>query len=338
MRMILRLLAVLVLLSPAATAQEKKPFDAALPGLAQGRKYKLLFITQSKGFKHGSVNRKDPAGLAPSEVSVTEIAKESGLFDVECTQDASVLTADKLKELDAVMFYTTGNLPITPETFTAFEDWLKSGKAMIGTHSATDTFGGFRPYFSLINGTFDGHPWNAGETCAMTNHEPSHVTAKMLGEEFSFKDEIYQYKNYDPKAVRVIYSLNMAKCKTKAAYHVPVSWVRESGKGRLFYTNLGHNESTWAMPLFKQHLLTGIRWALKLEEGPAEPNPELQYVEQAKAFAQVAGGDKADALLAKIQGAAKDVAWMAQLYEKIDGLRRKKGPTKEEIIAEIEKK
>jgi hypothetical protein len=172
----------------------------------------------------------------------------------------------------------------------------------------------------------------------MTNHEPSHVTAKMLGEEFQFKDEIYQYKNYDPKAVRVIYSLNMAKCKTKAPYHVPVSWVRESGKGRLFYTNLGHNEGTWANPLFKQHLLAGVRWALGLEEGPATPNPELQYLEQAKAFAQVAGGDKAEALLAKVQGAAKDVAWMAQLYEKIDLLRRKKGPTKEEIIAEIEKK
>ena len=123
----------------------------------------------------------------------------------------------------------------------------------------------------------------------MTNHEPSHVTAKMLGAEFTWKDEIYQYKNYDPKSVRVIYSLDMAKCKTKAPYHVPVSWVRESGKGRLFYTNLGHNESTWAMPLFKQHLLAGLRWALKLEEGPAEPNPELQYLEQAKAFMAAQG-------------------------------------------------
>jgi uncharacterized protein len=324
MRHALRFLAVLVLLSPAA-AQEKK-------------KYKILFITQSKGFKHGSVNRKDPAGLAPSEVSVTEIAKESGLFDVECTQDASVLTADKLKELDAVMFYTTGNLPITPEAFTAFEDWLKSGKAMIATHSATDTFGGFRPYFSLINGTFDGHPWGSGETVPMTNHDAAHVTAKMLGEEFSFKDEIYQYKNYDPTAVRVIYSINMAKSKTKQPYHVPVSWVRESGKGRLFYTNLGHNESTWAMPLFKQHLLTGIRWALHLEEGSAVPNPETQYVEQAKAFIHVAAGG-AEGLLSKV-AAAKDVEKLAALYKKIDEHRRGKGDKaalKEEIIADINK-
>jgi type 1 glutamine amidotransferase len=209
---------------------------------------------------------------------------------------------------------------------------------MIGTHSATDTFGGFRPYFSLINGTFDGHPWGSGENCAFTNHEPGHATSKMLGEEFQWKDEIYQYKNYDPKSVRVLYSLNMAKCKTKQPYHVPVSWVRESGQGRLFYTNLGHNEGTWATPLFKQHLLAGIRWALKLEEGSAAPNPELQYQEQAKAFIQVAGGG-AEALLAKV-AAAKDVEKLAALYKKIDDHRRGKGDKaalKDEILADIGK-
>jgi uncharacterized protein len=316
-------LALTVLLVPAAgVAQEKK-------------KYKILYITQSVGFKHGSVNRK--AELAPSEVSVTDIGKTSGLFEVECTQDASVLTADKLKELDAVMFYTTGKLPITEENFAAYEEWLKSGKAMIGVHSSTDTFGSFKPYFSLINGTFDGHPWGSGETCTMTVHETSHVVAKPWPAEFQIKDEIYQYRNYDPKAVRVLYSLNMAKCKTKAPYHVPVCWVRDFGKGRLFYTNLGHNESTWTNPQFKEHLLTGIRWALKLEEGPAEPNPELQYVEQIKAFVVVSAKDKdADALSAK---AKADPAWGAKMYEEIDKLRRSKDKGKTaELLAEIEKK
>src|SRR5690349_7748153 len=196
MRYLTWALALTVLLVPAAGYSQDK------------KKYKILYITQSKGFKHGSVDRKKDAPLAPSEISVTEIGKESGLFDVECTQDASVLTADKLKELDAVMFYTTGGLPVK-ENFPAYEEWLKSGKAMIGVHSSTDTLGDFKPYSSLINGTFDGHPWGSGENCTMTVHETSHVVAKPWPAEFQIKDEIYQYKNYDPKAVRVIYSLNM---------------------------------------------------------------------------------------------------------------------------------
>ena len=336
MRHLVRALMLLVALAPAA-------------GVAAGqdkKKYKILYITQSKGFKHGSVNRKSESDLAPSEVSMTDIAKTSGLFDVECTQDASVLTADKLKELDAVMFYTTGGLPIK-EQFPAFEEWLKAGHAMIGVHSSTDTLGDFQPYWSLINGTFDGHPWGSGETCTFTVHDPSHVVAKPWPAEFQLKDEIYQYRHYDPKSVRVIYSLNMAKCKTKMPYHVPVCWVREVGKGRLFYTNLGHNEGTWTNPQFKEHVLTGIRWALKLEEGPAAPNPELSYAEQARAFAWVTAtalGKNADELAAKAEAAGRSEAG-AKLYEDIDKLRRmdkKKDPDKakaeqERILGEIEK-
>jgi len=336
MRHLLGVLVLLLAFAPAAgIAQDKK-------------KYKILYITQSKGFKHGSVNRKSEADLAPSEVSVTDVGKTSGLFDVECTQDASILTAEKLKELDAVMFYTTGKLPISPENFSAFEEWLKAGHAMIGVHSSTDTFGDFKPYWSLINGTFAGHPWGSGETCTFSVHEASHAVAKPWPAEFQLKDEIYQYSHYDPKAVRVIYSLNMAKCKTKMPYHVPVCWVREFGKGRLFYTNLGHNEGTWANPQFKEHLLTGIRWALKLEEGPAEPNPEVQYVEQIKAFVVVSGGGKdTESLITRAEkGVKADPAWGAKLYEDIDKLRRsdkKKDPEKtkaevERILAEVEKK
>jgi type 1 glutamine amidotransferase len=336
MRSFVRAFALLLVLAPAlGVAQEKKA------------KYKILYITQSKGFKHGSVNRKSESELAPSEVSTTEIGKTSGLFDVECTQDASILTAEKLKELDAVMFYTTGPLPVK-ENFAAFEEWLKAGHAMIGVHSSTDTLGDFQPYWSLINGTFDGHPWGSGENCTMTVHEPSHVVAKPWPAEFQIKDEIYQYRHHDPKSVRVIYSLNMAKCKTKMPYHVPVCWVREFGKGRLFYTNLGHNEGTWTNPQFKEHLLTGIRWALKLEEGPAAPNPEVSYAEQAKAFAWVVGTEKgksADELAAKAEKAAKtDLEWGAKLYEDIDKYRRsdkksdKAKAEQERILAEIEKK
>ncbi len=339
MKFVLRLITVILVLAPAAGA-------AAAP---RAKKQRMLYISQSKGFVHGSVNRNGKP-LAPSEESVTQIATESGIFEVECTQDASVLTPEKLKTLDVVMFYTTGKLPITPENFTAFEEWLKSGKAMIGAHSATDTFGDFKPYSSLINGTFDGHPWGAGETVTMTNHEPTHPTVKMLGEEFQWKDEIYQYRNYDPKSVRVLYSLNMAKCKTKAAYHVPVCWVREFGKGRLFYTNLGHNEGTWTNPKFKEHLLAGIRWALKLDDGPAEPNPGVQALEMAKSFVAVAGaeaGKNADELMAKVKAGAKDAAWLEKLAADIAAARRINAKTKDgdavkaeraRILAEIEKK
>ncbi len=289
MKAIVRAFAVVLLLAPAlGAAPSSAPPASAIAGASEGRqekkKFKILALTQSKGFKHGPVSRKTPQDLCLAETTLTQIGKDSGLFETECTQDSSTITAEKLKEFDALFFYTTGGDLLSPATWTAIDEWMKGGKAFIGTHSSTDTMGNHKGYYEMINGTFAGHPWGGGDTVTLTNHDPNHVTVKMLGAEFPWKDEIYQYSHYDPKAVRVLYSLNMAKCKTRMPYHVPVCWVREYGQGRLFYTNLGHNESTWTNAKFKEHLLAGIRWALKLEEGSATPNPEVQALENTKSM------------------------------------------------------
>lgn len=265
---------------------------------APAKKYKALMLTQSAGFTHGSVRRPKAEGDAPqklsaSEIAMTQLGQQTGLFDVTCTQDAaSDFTKENLSKYDMVIFYTTGNLPIADADKEYFlNDWLKQeGHAFIGFHSATDTFNNYKPYFDFVGGTFDGHPWGAGETVTIKIHDPEFPAMKPLGSELVVKDEIYQYKNYRPENVRVLMSLDMSKCKTKRPYMVPVSWVKEHGKGRLFYTNLGHNEGTWTNPTFLEHAHQGIRWALRLEEGNATPNPELQakLQEEAKAAAEPA--------------------------------------------------
>jgi type 1 glutamine amidotransferase len=246
---------------------------------------RILVITESKGFVHGVVKRPSSGELCVVESALEEIGKTSGLFETVNSQNAvEVLTADNLKNFDAIFFYTTGSILPEGEARHAFLNFVKSGKGFIGTHSATDTFADFKDYVSFINGNFDGHPWGAGTTETFTNHEPSHPVVKMWPAEFQFKDEIYQYKGYDPNAVRVLLSMNMAGTNPKMPYHVPVCWVREYGQGRVFYTNLGHNESTWKDERYRAHLLSGIHWILKMEDAPTKPNPDVQAIENAKGF------------------------------------------------------
>jgi len=304
---------------------------------------KILVITESKGFTHSVVKRPTNGELCIVEKVMQEIGKESGVFETVNSQKAiDVLTRDNLKNFDAIFFYTTGMILPEGDPRDALLDFVKSGKGFVGVHSATDTFADFKPYVNFINGNFDGHPWGAGETCAFTNHEPSHAVVKMWPAEFKLKDEIYQYKGYDPNAVRVLLSLNMADTKTKGGYHVPVCWVREFGSGRLFYTNLGHNESTWKDPTYREHLLAGIRWALKLEQGPAAANPDVQAVENAKSFAVVAApmvGKEWDELAAKAAKKLRsDPGFMKTLNGKIAEFRRMPtGDPKKEKPEEIEK-
>jgi uncharacterized protein len=258
---------------------------------------------------------------------------------------AQKLSAESLKGYDGVIFCnTTGELPLPdPE---AFAHWMKSGKAFVGMHAATDTLKALPAYYEMINGSFAGHPWGAGGTHQFVNHEPSHPAVSMFPGEFQWKDEIYQYNNFKPESVRVLLSLNTAQSTPQAPYHVPVSWVRDVGAGRLFYTNLGHNDSTWKDETYQRHIVAGMRWALKLLEGPSEPNPGVSAQTALKGVASTAASTlnkDAAALETKALAKAKaDPQWALRARAEADTYRTlpnlKKGAPPEEVEALAAKK
>jgi type 1 glutamine amidotransferase len=254
-------------------------------------KGRILMVTQSAGFRHGAVNRGDKP-LAPAERVMTELGISSNLFRVDCTQDvATDFTREKLQNYNIVMFYTTGKLPIKQEDLDYFfNDWLKQeGHGFIGTHSAADTFKDYKPYWDMIGGTFNGHPWGAGSTVTITVHEPDHPVARPWGKEFTLKDEIYQFKNWQPEKVRVLMSLNMAKTQLKKPYHIPICWVKQYGEGRVMHMSLGHREDVWTNPTYQQSLLGGVKWILGHEKGEAKPNPDLSAAQEKKAMTDAGG-------------------------------------------------
>jgi type 1 glutamine amidotransferase len=263
-------------------------------GAAPKKAARILMVTQSAGFKHGSVSRKNKQ-LSPAERAITQLGISSNLFRVDCTQDvAKEFTKENLQNYDIVFFYTTGNLPIKEEALDYFfNDWLKQpGHGFIGTHSATDTFHNYKPYWDMIGGTFNGHPWGSGSTVTITVHDQNHPASKPWGEEFAIKDEIYRFKNWQPEKVRVLMSLNMAKTDKKEPYHVPVAWVKDYGQGKVFYISLGHNESVWTNPTYMKSIQGGVEWILGYKEGDATPNPKLSAAQEAKAKADVAAAKK----------------------------------------------
>lgn len=256
---------------------------------------RILMVTQSKGFKHGSVNRKD-SELAPAERALTELGISSNVFRVDCTQDCEKdFTKDNLQNYDIVFFYTTGNLPIKNEDLDYFfKEWLtKKGHGFIGAHSAADTYHNYQPYWDMIGGTFNGHPWGSGDTVTVTVQDKTHPASKVWPEEFTIKDEIYRFKNWQPEKVHVLMSLNLAKSPKKdlkdGPYHVPILWVKNYGEGKAMHMSLGHNEAVWNNETYRASLLGGIKWVLNMEPGNATPNPEVSAAEEKKAKADYEG-------------------------------------------------
>ena len=124
---------------------------AAAAIAAQAPTKKVLYLTHSAGYKHEVV----PLSMQ----LLPEIGKKNG-FDVVATRDLTFLSPQSLKSYDAVVFYTTGELPIGDADKANLLAWVKSGKGFAGIHSATDTFYQWPEYGEMIGGYFDNHPWH----------------------------------------------------------------------------------------------------------------------------------------------------------------------------------
>ena len=240
------------LLAPSLSAQESA--EADLP--------RVLFLTHSAGFVHSVVARPSPDQLAHAERSLIEAAQ--GRLSVTATQDCALIDAENLARYDALLFYTTGELPIDEENREALMTWIRDGGAFCGIHCATDTFYRYAPYMDMIGGTFDGHPWHQNVTVRV--EDTSHPATRHLGQSFVIKDEIYQFRGFSRHPLRVLLSLDprsvdIARGKREDRDYA-TSWCKEYGRGRVFYTALGHREEVWQDERFLQHLMAGIEWAI----------------------------------------------------------------------------
>jgi uncharacterized protein len=223
------------------------------------KKGRLLYLTLSAGFKHDSV--------APSRDIVKEIGEKSGAFETTLADDVSGFTSDNLKNYDAVMFYTTGELPMTDAQKTAFVDFIKSGHGFVGVHSATDTFYMWPDYLDIVGAYFNDHPWHQLVTVDVV--DPENPIVKFMGKpSFQVNDEIYQMSDFQAKTSHVLLKLDTSSVDMKNPrvrkrfYGYPLAWTRNVGEGRVFYTALGHEEAVWKSDWFQQLLLNGIEWAM----------------------------------------------------------------------------
>lgn len=251
---------------PPAEAQESAP--ARVP--------KILVYTVSAGFEHDVVRRGEGGRFALVEEEMIRLGRETGDFEAEITRDAAAFSKTRLAGIDGILFYTTGELPLDAEQREAFFAFVREGGAFVGVHSATDTFYQVPEYGEMIGGWFDGHPWH--EKVRIRVEDSSHPATRHLGEAFEITDEIYQFRapwareklhvllSLDPSAVDLRKS---GARRTDDDY--AVAWWREWGKGRVFYTSLGHRPEVWKDPRFRKHLAAGISFALRREPRAGRP-------------------------------------------------------------------
>jgi len=225
--------------------------SASAPLAAEPKK--LLVVSVTKGFRHDSI--------PTAERVLEQIGKSSGAYTVDYARTdadlAAKMTTAALASYDGVVFAsTTGDLPLPDRQ--GFLDWIASGKAFIGIHAATDTFPGFPPYIAMIGGQFLSH--GAQVKVDLLVQDPDHPATKGMANPTSVFDEIYLIKKFDKAKTHTLVALDKQPNEGTPGFF-PLVWTREHGKGRVFYTALGHREDVLEADWFKKQLTGGILWA-----------------------------------------------------------------------------
>lgn len=194
------------------------------------------------------------------------------------------------KKIDGVIFAnTTGDLPLPDKE--GFIKWVEDGHAFMGMHSASDTFHQFDGYKAMIQAEFKTHGKQV--PADLVAADTKHPANGKIGEKWNIEqEEMYEFKDgsHDRAKVHALWFLRHPPQEPAKAEYAGVSWCRMDGKGRVFYTSLGHREDLWSDEAgmngrvnpperarqYQAHILGGIKWALGLAEGSSEPNPTVK--------------------------------------------------------------
>jgi hypothetical protein len=234
----------------------------------------VLVIGQTKGFEHDSIS----AAMA----AVYDMGKESGLWDTTMRTDTELITKKDLSRNSKTLNYfdvlifasTTGELDLDSSQKQDMMSFIKEdGKGFVGIHAALDTNYTWPEYGEMIGGWFDQHPWGTFNA-PIVNEAPDFPAVRHLPKEFVKFDEIYQPKAWSRDKVNVLLSLDATKLDYsnnprihRADHDFPVAWTKPYGKGRVFYSTLGHTEEAWEDPDIRKMYFEAIKWSLGMTGG-----------------------------------------------------------------------
>ncbi len=211
----------------------------------------VLVFSKTNGYRHRAI----PDG----HEAFRELGAEYG-FSVESTEDSTVFRRERLAAYDVVVFLNTSGDFLGAEGQEAFREYIRDGGAYVGVHSASAGEYDWDWYGRLVGAFFDAHPEIQEATVRV--EDSTHVSTRMLPAEWVREDEWYNFRSNPRDAVQVLLTLDESTFEggTMGEDH-PIAWHHTFEGGRAWYTALGHTTASYESPLFRQHLLGGLRWA-----------------------------------------------------------------------------
>ena len=265
-------------------AQARSFCQGALPPAPHAKQIHVkhvLVIGQTKGFEHDSVSA--------AMVAVYNMGQESGLWDTTLRTDTELLTkkdpgrnAKNLNYFDLIVFAsTTGELDMDASQKQDMMSFIHDdGKGFVGIHAALDTNYNWPEYGEMIGGWFDQHPWSTFNA-PIINEDPDFPAVRHFPEgvcevrrDLPAQSVVARQgqRAAQPRSEPLDYSNNPRIHRTD--HDFAVAWSKMYGKGRVFYSTLGHTEESWKDPDIRKMYFEAIRWALGMTDGSTTSHPK----------------------------------------------------------------
>jgi type 1 glutamine amidotransferase len=248
------------------------------------RKRILAWADVRYGYQHDSISH--------AVATIDRLGRESGAFDTFIRTDSQLITKrpivyppgtmkatgegtfniHNLNDFDAIFFFGVREIDLSAEQRADLLSFVRDdGKGFVAAHSAATAFFSWPEFGDLLGGRFDEHPWNIIDGTVVVD-DPTHPAMRHMPPRAVFHDELYQLKDFSRDKLHVLAHLDASRLDLTAPLvhrkdsDFPAAWSKNYGKGRVFYSILGHAPDDWDNPLLQQMYLQAIRWSLRQVE------------------------------------------------------------------------
>ena len=279
----------------AGTPEEREKITRAIPKQAAAPKQRRKLLVVTLNVRDGKTVGGHGA-ISYGNLAIELMGKTTGAYEAVFDNAITRFRPEELRQFDAVCFNNScGVLFEDPQLQKSLLDFISGGKGFIGIHAAAATFVQYPKYdqwpaFGEMLGATEngGHPWKQHETITLKPEDAGHpVNAAFGGKEFEVSDEVFQLQQpYSREKLHVLLGIDTTKTDMNpprrflperlADKDFAISWVRAYGKGRVFYSSLGHNPHIfWNAPIL-QHFLAGIQFCLGDLQADATPSGPIR--------------------------------------------------------------
>jgi type 1 glutamine amidotransferase len=235
--------------------------NAATPPTDKLKNSRILVYTKNgKGYVHDNIQA--------SVVCLQELGNENG-FKVDVSDDPTVFNQVNLSKYNLLVFTSTNNDVFdTDDQRVAFRRYIEAGGGFVGLHSVTGTERNWTWFKMMIGETFS---WHAKfQSFSLINIDPTHPSMKGVPTVWTKEDECYFGKELYP-GIKVLVMHDLATLnqdqndlitKNAGSYsnYFPAVWYQTFQGGHIWISTLGHDKNNYQNPVFKNHILQGIRF------------------------------------------------------------------------------